>query len=207
MYTISDCERLLGGRMPGIQGARGHFAVLAALVDWEGEAHLLFEVRSDTIDRQPGEISFPGGEMEPGETPEACALRETWEELSIPARAIHPIAPLDVLHTGDIALYPILARVDADAVRRMRPSEIEVKDTFLAPLSFFDGTPYVYPYDMTPPVGADFPYGRIGFPDGYPWRRIHGEVVLYEYGVRPVWGLTASIIRHLLRTLHEAEQA
>ncbi len=188
-------------------GVRGHFAILVPLVDWDGGTHLLFEVRSDTIDRQPGEICFPGGEMDPGETPEACAARETWEELSIPASAIHPIAALDVLHTGDIALYPILARVDADAVRQMRPSETEVKATFLAPLSFFEEEPYVYPYVMTPPVGEDFPYGRIGFPDGYPWRRIQGEVVLYEYGARPIWGLTAAIARHLVRTLRDAEGA
>ena len=52
--------------------------------------HLLFEVRADTLDRQPGEVCFPGGHMESGETPAACALRETEEELSIPSAAIRP---------------------------------------------------------------------------------------------------------------------
>ena len=56
---------------------RGEFAVLAPLVRVDGETHLLFEVRALHMRRQPGEVCFPGGQIEEGETPLEAAVRET----------------------------------------------------------------------------------------------------------------------------------
>lgn len=56
-------------------------AVLVPLVQVDGEWHVLFEVRSLTMRKQPGDISFPGGKLDGGETAQEAALRETYEEL------------------------------------------------------------------------------------------------------------------------------
>ena len=58
------------------------YAVLIPLVQVDGEWHVLFEVRSLTMRKQPGDISFPGGRIDPTDaSPMEAAIRETHEEL------------------------------------------------------------------------------------------------------------------------------
>ena len=80
---LEQLRRYYGGHVPDLLGRRHEYAVLCPLVERPEGLHLLFEVRSTTV-RQAGETCFPGGRMEPGEAPDACALRETEEELAIP---------------------------------------------------------------------------------------------------------------------------
>ena len=136
--TISEFEQEFMGHVPEIMGAKAHYAVLVPLVEWRGEVQVLFEVRADTLERQPGEVCFPGGHMEPGESPTECAFRETWEELGIPASAIRPIARLDDVYMprGDL-MHPVMAQVETGAVVHMTASADEVKETFLVPADFF----------------------------------------------------------------------
>ena len=65
-------------------------------------------------------------------------------------------------------------------------------------LFFLEHPPQVYGYDMVPDVGEDFPYDRIGFPQGYPWRRGRVEVPLYQWEGRAIWGMTARTVRNLM---------
>ncbi|NLF34936.1 MAG: CoA pyrophosphatase, partial [Clostridiales bacterium] len=95
--TIQELERTLDGRKPGIAGVTSSFSVLVPLVERDGALFLLFERRADTLAHQPGEVCFPGGFMEPGESPEACALRETEEELAIPPSTIRILGRLDCI--------------------------------------------------------------------------------------------------------------
>ena len=88
MRELDRLRRRYGGRTPGLLGARRSYAVLCPLVERPEGLHLLYEVRSAALHRQPGEVCFPGGQVEAGETPEQCALRETEEELSIPRREV-----------------------------------------------------------------------------------------------------------------------
>ena len=125
--TIQELEQRFMDHTPGLTGVRSHYAVLVPLVEWQGRTHVLFEVRADTLRRQPGEVCFPGGRMEPGESPTECAFRETWEELGIPASAIRPIARLDGVYLpSDGLMHPVLAQVDAGAVVHMIASAAEV---------------------------------------------------------------------------------
>ena len=77
--TLEQLEEKLRGREPGLMDASGQYAVLVPLVEREGKLHILYEVRSQDMRRQPGEVCFPGGRIEGDETPEACAIRETEE--------------------------------------------------------------------------------------------------------------------------------
>ena len=56
---------------PTLQGIRGEFAVLVPLVDGPEGLRLLYEVRAADLRHHAAEVCFPGGRMEPGETPEA----------------------------------------------------------------------------------------------------------------------------------------
>ncbi|MBX6378686.1 MAG: CoA pyrophosphatase, partial [Clostridia bacterium] len=71
-------------------------AVLVPLVqDDGGRWHLLFEVRSPDLRSRPSEICFPGGHVEPTDhTPAEAAVRETCEELQLPADAVQVLGAL-----------------------------------------------------------------------------------------------------------------
>jgi hypothetical protein len=68
-------------------------AVLVALCNRNGEASVLFTVRSLTVGSHKGQVSFPGGHLVDGESPIEAALRETYEEIG------HSIGPIRVLGT------------------------------------------------------------------------------------------------------------
>ena len=201
---IKEFEKRFSGHIPRLLGAKAAFAMLVPLVYEKGEPSLLFEVRADTLNRQPGEVCFPGGRMETGETPLQCALRETEEELSLPAASIHPLAELDyVYHQSGTLIYPILAKIRARDLRKdLRCSTAEVKETFLVPFSFFLNTrPMLYTYDLEPQIPDDCPYHLIGFEGSYPWRPGKIDVPIYLYENHAIWGLTGRICMALAQQM------
>lgn len=191
-------RRKLAEHRPSLQQARGEFAVLVPLVEGPEGLSLLYEVRPAKLHHHSGEVCFPGGRMEPGETPRQCALRETREELGIPAERIGLLGDLDFLYLRSEGLmYPVLARLDPAAP--LRPSPYEVRDTFTVPLSFLRAhPPTIYRYPLRPEIGADFPYDKVGAAADYPWQTGHMEVPVYEGLPYPLWGLTARITWWLL---------
>ena len=196
--TVEEFKTRWTGHVPKLQDLTGEFAVLVPLVERPEGLCLLYEVRSPRLDRQPGEVCFPGGRMEPGEDPAACALRETWEELGIPRSKVELVAPLDFLtHQGGFAMYPVLGVVDPAAP--VTPAPAEVESVFYVPVDWLRAhPPAVYSYGLIPDVGEDFPYGRIGFPQGYHWQGGRAEVPVYDWLGRPIWGLTGRITRRLM---------
>ncbi len=177
----------------------GRYAVLVPLVNVEGKLHLLYEVRSEQLKRQPGEICFPGGMTEPGETSAETVLRETWEELGIARKDIRLMGPMDYLHTySNFTIYPYLGEVSPEALSRIKINPAEVKEWFLVPVDFFlENPPRVYVYDVIPNVGDDFPYELIHRESGYNWRKGRTRVPIYQYKEYAIWGLTARITENL----------
>lgn len=187
-------------------GAR--FAVLVPLVEREDGLRVLYEVRALTLRRQPGEVCFPGGKIEGAESPEECAIRETQEELGIPASAIQVLGRLDfIAHRSNFIMYPILALVERRAVERMEPNRQEVDHTFEVPLSHLLTTqPLEYEYKLIPETGENFPYELIGIPRDYRWRTGGENVPVYPWEGHAIWGLTGRITRHLAQLIQRLTQ-
>lgn len=202
-----DLDRLhhiLNEHTPGPMDATAKFAVLVPLVELEGELHLLYEVRAATLKRQPGEVCFPGGRMEQGETAVTCALRETGEELSVPQSAIRVLGQLDfICHRNGFVLYPVLAKIDAQAVEGILPNPAEVERILLVPVSQLSRmTPEEYRLELIAAPDTSFPYERIGIPKDYPWNRGIDNGYIYPWPEKTIWGLTARITRHVLSLLN-----
>lgn len=190
------------GREPGLLGAHHCYAVLAPLLEAADGLRLLFEVRAAAL-RQGGEVCFPGGRMEPGETPEECALRETEEELSIPGREVELFGPSDfICNQRGFLLRPIVGLVSSEGLARMRPSPAEVAEAFTVPLAFFRETePLVARYALKPQLPEDFPYEAMGIAPDYGWSAGSVEVPCWRYEGHVIWGMTARITRDIAASL------
>lgn len=200
MGELESLRRRYGGHQPGLLGARHEYAVLCPLVERPDGLHLLFEVRAANL-RQGGEVCFPGGRMEAGESVQACALRETEEELSIPPSTVTVLGTPDfICNQRGFLLRPVLGLVSADGFAGLRPSPAEVAEAFTVPLAFFRTTePELYRYDLLPQVPEEFPYEAIGIPRDYPWSKGQTEVPVWHYRGHVIWGMTARITADLIR--------
>lgn len=201
-YELDALRRRFDGHKPGLMGARHMFAVLCPLVEQPDGLHFLFEVRAAGV-RQPGEVCFPGGRAESGESPIDCALRETEEELSIPRSEITIVGTPDfICNQRGFLLHPVLGVVSPAGLAALRPSPDEVAEVFTAPVAFFrDAPPDIYTYTLQPQIPSGFPYEAIGVSPDYPWSHGKVNVPVWYYQNHAVWGMTARIVQHLVSEL------
>ncbi len=201
---MGELEKLAArfkGHEPELLGAKRSYAVLCPLVEREGgELHLLYEVRAAQL-RQGGEVCFPGGRREPGETAEECALRETEEELRVPRGEVQLFGPMDfICNQRGFLLRPFLGLVSPRGFAAMRPSPAEVAETFTVPLSYFQNTPpEIWRYDLTPQVPETFPYESVGISRDYAWAGGQVEVPVWHWEKHVIWGMTARITKDLVK--------
>lgn len=202
MRELEALRRRYSGHQPGLLGARHSYAVLCPLVERPDGLHLLFEVRARNLS-QGGEVCFPGGRMEAGETPAQCALRETEEELSIPAAEVSLLGTPDfICNQMGFLLRPVLGLVSLAGFAALRPSPAEVAEAFTAPLSFFAETaPEPWRYELVPQVPEDFPYESVGIPRDYAWNHGWVDVPVWYWQGHAVWGMTARLVRDLIKSL------
>ena len=202
MRELELLRRRYGGHMPTLLGARHEYAVLCPLLEQPDGLHFLFEVRASAI-RQAGETCFPGGRMEPGESPTDCSLRETMEELAIPPSEIQILGRGDfICNQRGFLLRPLPGLVSPAGLATLRPAPAEVAEVFTVPVEFFRATlPQPCADDLIPRVPESFPYEAVGIPRDYPWNCGKVEVPVWLYGGHAIWGMTARIVRDLVSHL------
>jgi 8-oxo-dGTP pyrophosphatase MutT (NUDIX family) len=157
-------------------------AVLVPVVD-RPQPTVLLTQRSAHLPQHPGQISFPGGKIEPtDETPLAAALRETEEEVGLDARFIDPIGYLDLyMTTQGYRIVPTLARIAPDYQLVLNPSEVD--EIFEVPLDFL----------MEP--GNHQKRSRD-------WEGITRYYFEIPFEQRRIWGVTAGILRNLYEKIY-----
>jgi 8-oxo-dGTP pyrophosphatase MutT (NUDIX family) len=86
-------------------------AVVILFFNVDGEAHILFTKRTDSVEHHKGQVSFPGGAMEANDASlQETALRETYEEVGIPPHLMNVIGQLDDFPTiSDFLVTPFVA--------------------------------------------------------------------------------------------------
>lgn len=154
-------------------------AVLLPLLHKGGQWHVLFTQRTQDVEHHKGQISFPGGACEPvDEDLAATALRETYEEIGVPPRAVKILGALDDFPTiTDFVVTPFVGILSPPLSYRLNPQEVEA--VLEVPLSFF----------------AD-PAGLRVEPREH--RGQVFEVLFWDYGPHTIWGATARILKGFL---------
>lgn len=207
---IEELSKKLNSRTPVILGSEtfSKYAILLPLLEKDGEIHVLFEVRSRKLRRQPGEVCFPGGRIDPDDRDEEyTAIRETSEELGIREDSITNISPLDYMISpfGTI-IYPYAGIIKSPD--QIMPNPAEVGEIFTVPLSFLkEVKPEIYQVHFKVEPEKNFPFDLIAGGENYNWQTRKMEEVFYYFEDKVIWGLTARILKHFLEIIYEKPEA
>jgi 8-oxo-dGTP pyrophosphatase MutT (NUDIX family) len=156
-------------------------AVLVGLVDrGHSGLHLVLTRRADHLNAHAGQISFPGGRIDPqDDSPLAAALREAQEEIGVEPRWIDPLGYLDTYETGTgFRILPVVALLDPLAP--LTPHAGEVAAIFDVPLTFLMD-PANHQRQSRDYQGRTRHYFAIPYGEHYIWGATAGMLVnLYE---------------------------
>lgn len=177
--NVVDVEGRLMTRAPRFDGQSRPAAVLILIYpDEHGEANLILTERASGGHRHAGQISLPGGAIDPDDvSPEAAALREAIEEVGLdPEQAgvrIVGVLPVFDVSVSGFLVHPVVAIAEREPA--LKADDYEVVEVFSAPLSaFLPGAPIEI-------VTAER--------DGY-----HLRYGGYQIGRHHVWGATAMML-------------
>jgi len=101
--------------------------VLVPIFGWPDEPGLVFTERRADMRRHAGEISFPGGRVDPGETLVECALREAQEEIGLDPAAVDVVGALQPTSTvvTSYRVLPVVGLIPAGLAHELSPREVE----------------------------------------------------------------------------------
>lgn len=194
-HQLSENQALFIGEETAFRSA-----VLIPIVEVDGEWHILFEVRSFTMRKQPGDISFPGGRIDATDaSPMAAALRETYEELGVDPKMITIIGELSpYIVSPSFVVYPFIATFDMEQLIHAY-NKVEVHEVFTIPIKWLlNYEPYMHEVSIEPVPSPDFPYEKIANGDQYRWTAQSKEQWFFDYEKYTIWGLTAMILKHFI---------
>jgi 8-oxo-dGTP pyrophosphatase MutT (NUDIX family) len=156
-------------------------AVLVPLYESaDGEVHAVFTRRRDDLKRHAGEISFPGGRRDDGESLERTALREAHEEIGLPPAAVDVLGALEPTPTfvTNYAIYPFVGLIEPGFEWVI--GEAEVAEVLELPLETLRA------------AYAERRLVRRGIPFRTPTYEVDGNLI---------WGATGRILQDLLARL------
>jgi len=158
--------------------------VLVLFYPLDGELCLVLTRRTDAVDTHRGQISLPGGSMDPGEDGVAAALREAWEELAVDTGSLEVLGELSPLYIppSGYCIYPVVAYAAERPSFVPNPGEVaEVLEVSLAHL-------------LDPATRGE---------ETWPIRGQDVRVPFYRAGHHKVWGATAMVLCELLALILE----
>lgn len=182
-----------------------YFAILPLLTEIDGELHFVLNKRASGVN-QPGDVCFPGGHQEKGETLLETALRETEEEIGIARTDIQILGKSDFMLTIYRGMIqPFIGYVPHDIFLTAKPNPAEVEEIFTVPLSYFLETePEKHDTVWKVIESEDFPYDKIEGGRNYPFSKGRTTQLFYEYNGHIIWGFTAQVIRNIIEILKTA---
>ena len=175
-----------GFRLPGREGTPTPAAVLVPLVNRPEGLQVLLTQRSADLPDHPGQISFPGGRVEPDDPSlAAAALREAYEEVGLARERVAILGELATYETvTGFRVTPIVGWIEPPF--ELRPDPIEVAEVFEVPLAH-----------LLDPANQQRHFRMLG-----ERRRDYWAI---PYGDRFIWGATAAMLLMMDRTLRDPE--
>lgn len=183
----ATAELIAGDVLEGEEVSEGitPAAVLVAIVD-RPEPTVILTLRPDTMRKHPGQVSFPGGRIDPDDDgPIAAALREAREEIGLPPDQVEVIGVADRYRTiTGFEITPVVGIIPPDLPLSPHPGEVAAM--FEVPLRHL--------LDPAHHVVRSVDWGGR--------ERHYYEI---EHDGRRIWGATAAMIVNLSRRLELAE--
>ena len=181
-WNLAELEDLLDPAAPLREAA-----VLVGLLPRAAGWNVLLTRRTEGLRHHPGQVSFPGGRLEPGDSSAAdAALREAQEEIGLERRQVRMLGWLDPLATiTGFRVLPLVAEIAPGFVARPDPGE--VAEVFEVPL-----------HGLLSPASLHRQSMRVG-------GRVR-HVLSYDEAMSPgrrIWGATASILYNLRQRLEQ----
>jgi 8-oxo-dGTP pyrophosphatase MutT (NUDIX family) len=157
-------------------------AVLVPIVEHDGALTVLLTKRTDHLADHAGQISFPGGRIEPEDLdPEHAALREAQEEVGLPPEQVELIGRLDIYRTRTgFEVVPVVGLVRPPLA--LAPDPYEVAEVFEVPLSF-----------ILDPANHELHSREL--------RGATRHFYVLPYEGRNIWGATAGMLVNLAQVL------
>ena len=157
-------------------------AVLAPIVARPDGPTVLLTLRAAAMRSHSGQVAFPGGRIDAGETPQAAAYREAREEIGLDPRHIEPLGWLDAYLTGTgYRILPLVAIVEPGFALALNAHEVD--DVFETPLSFLMDPANHLRHELE-------------------WQGRMRRFYAMPHAGRYIWGATAGILRNLYERLY-----
>lgn len=179
LRRLSDPARLARGGQAADRGGIAS-AVLVPVV-LQPTPTLLLTLRAARLSSHAGQVAFPGGRMEPGETPEQAALREAAEEIGLDPRLPQVLGRLPEHVTGTgYHITPVLAVLEPPLNLQPAPDEVDL----------------VFEYDLALLMDPAQPKQQTAI-----WKGERRSFYVWPHAEHYVWGATAAIMRSLAQVL------
>jgi 8-oxo-dGTP pyrophosphatase MutT (NUDIX family) len=180
---ISMAPRPRFGWRPGFTPESARLAAgLILLFPLDGEAAVLLTKRSAIMPQHSGQVSLPGGAVDPDETIEAAALREAYEEVALDPSAVRVVGRLTPVHiaVSGFVLHPVVGTTIGRPLVRVASPEVD--RIIEVPIA-----------DLTDPARHR---RTTRIRDG-----VEIEMPFFDVGGEQVWGATAMVLAELVALL------